>query len=81
MISASVAATNDCIIVTDNERDFEGLEFLTRCGVASSRVVAAKYSGTPSASLDFQPRQLRRQGAAGSQPPSDIEDHARPLHP
>ena len=29
MIIASVAGANDCIVVTDNEKDFAGLEFVT----------------------------------------------------
>jgi len=28
MIIAAVAAANDCVVVTDNERDFSGLEFI-----------------------------------------------------
>jgi hypothetical protein len=28
MIIAAVAATNDCIVVTDNERDFAGLDIM-----------------------------------------------------
>lgn len=28
MIIAAVAATNDCVVVTDNERDFEGIDFV-----------------------------------------------------
>jgi hypothetical protein len=28
MIIAGIAATNDCLVVTDNERDFVGIEFL-----------------------------------------------------
>jgi hypothetical protein len=26
MIIAAIAATHDCIVVTDNDRDFEGIE-------------------------------------------------------
>ena len=28
MIIAAVAEANDCVVVTDNERDFAGLEFV-----------------------------------------------------
>jgi len=33
MIIAAVAGANDCVIVTDNERDFQGLEIINPlCG-------------------------------------------------
>jgi predicted nucleic acid-binding protein len=28
MVIAAVAEANDCVVVTDNERDFDGLRFL-----------------------------------------------------
>jgi predicted nucleic acid-binding protein len=34
MIIAAVAQRNDCTVVTDNQRDFAGLGFITRCGQA-----------------------------------------------
>jgi predicted nucleic acid-binding protein len=35
MIIAAVAEANDCIVVTDNERDFAGLKFVNPLRVAN----------------------------------------------
>jgi hypothetical protein len=32
MILAAIAEANDCVIVTENERDFTGLRFVILCG-------------------------------------------------
>jgi predicted nucleic acid-binding protein len=37
MVIAAVAEANDCVIVTDNERDFEGLDYVNPMRAAGSR--------------------------------------------
>ncbi|MBB3593917.1 hypothetical protein FHX08_004320 [Rhizobium sp. BK529] len=34
MIIAAVAGANDCIVVTDNERDFAGIDFINPVGIS-----------------------------------------------
>ena len=51
MIVAAVAEANDCIVVTDNEKDFDGLEIIE--SIAESDLRTARearrvlYAGSP----------------------------------
>jgi len=51
MIIAAIAGANDCMVVTDNEKDFAGMEFLNpmrgRTDMGINAVLPLHQSATP----------------------------------
>jgi predicted nucleic acid-binding protein len=46
MIVAAVAEANDCIVVTDNEKDFGGVKVLSICGQRRKDFIPLNLSGS-----------------------------------
>ena len=72
MIIAAVAEANDCVLVTDNEKDFVGLKTVNpsagrelRLGGGRRRPLGVEDASSPTGFLDCQPQRPARARAGG----------------